>query len=109
MSDAIIVALITGTISLIGILLTAYSNQKKMSKEFDQQNMKFQQQSEQADMRLDAKLEKNLAVMSTRLELLTEEVRKHNNFAQKLPVMDQRITELERRVNVLEKKGAQSS
>lgn len=109
MSDAIIVALITGTISLIGILLTAYSNQKKMSREFDQQNMKFQQQSEQADMRLDAKLEKNLAVMSTRLELLTEEVRKHNNFAQKLPAMDQKIIDLERRVSVLEKKGAQSS
>ena len=45
----------------------------------------------------------NQAVTATKLEELTREVREHNNFAQKMPVMQQEIKELDRRVTNLEK------
>lgn len=41
------------------------------------------------------KIVTNQAVMDTKLEALTEEVRKHNNFAIKIPVIENRLTNLE--------------
>lgn len=59
MSDAILVAIITGGLSLLGII---YSSGKSASK-------------------VDAKLDKQQAVIETKLNELTREVREHNNFA----------------------------
>ena len=42
------------------------------------------------------------AITDTKLEELTREVREHNNFAQKMPVLQHKITDLERRVGTLE-------
>ena len=61
--------------------------------------MKLEKQQEVNDIQLDAKLEKHLAVVDTKIEELTREVREHNNFAKRMPV-------LEEKVNQLEKKGA---
>ena len=43
----------------------------------------------------DAKLEKAQAVTDTKLQTLTDEVRKHNNFAEKIPVIEEKIRVLE--------------
>lgn len=80
MPDAIIVALITGTLTLIGVI---YSSNKQA------QNM-------------DAKLDKQQAVTETKLEELTREVRKHNNFAERIPVIDEQIKDIKHRLNDLE-------
>lgn len=80
MSDAIIVALITGTLTLIGVI---YSSNKQA------QNM-------------DAKLDKQQAVTETKLEELTHEVRKHNNFAERIPVIDEQIKVINHRIEDLE-------
>ena len=69
MSDAIIVALITGGLSLIGSIVS--NNRTAQS--------------------MDAKLDKQQAVTETKLEELTREVRAHNNFAQRVPVMEEQI------------------
>nr|DAR20824.1 MAG TPA: Protein of unknown function (DUF1043) [Caudoviricetes sp.] len=85
MSDAIIVALITGGLSLIGVLI---SNSKTA------QNM-------------DAKLEKQQAITDTKLDELTREVRAHNNFAQRVPVLEEQIKVANHRIEDLEQqKGA---
>ena len=42
------------------------------------------------------KLELNQAVTNTKLDELTREVRKHNNFAERLPVLEEKIRALER-------------
>jgi len=68
MSDAILVAIITGGLSLLGII---YSSGKSASK-------------------VDAKLDKQQAVIETKLNELTREVREHNNFARRVPVLKNR-------------------
>lgn len=80
MTEAIAVALITGGLSLIGVVITSLVTSRKQEKSAAVAQ----------------------AVMDTKLEELTREVREHNNFAQKMPAMQQRVTDLERRVNNLE-------
>ena len=43
------------------------------------------------------------AVTDTKIEALTEEVKKHNNFAQQIPVMQEQIKDISRRVDDLER------
>lgn len=81
MSEAIIVALITGGLSLIGVFV---SNSRTA------QNM-------------DAKLDKQQAITETKLEELTREVRAHNNFAQRVPVLEEQIKVANHRIADLEK------
>ena len=81
MSEAIVVAIITGGLSLIGVIV---------SNNHTAQNM-------------DAKLDKQQAIMDTKLEELTREVRMHNNFAQRVPVMEEQIKVANHRIEDLEK------
>lgn len=81
MSEAIIVAIITGGLSLIGVIVS--NNRTSQS--------------------MDAKLDKHQAVTDTKLEELTREVRSHNNFAQRIPVMEEQIKVANHRIADLEK------
>lgn len=81
MSESIVVALITGGLSLAGVVITCLATAKKSEK-----NAAVAQ-----------------AVTDTKIEELTREVREHNGFAQKMPVIQTQVTSLERRVSVLEK------
>lgn len=53
----------------------------------------------------DAQLERAQAVTDTKLEELTREVREHNNFAQRMPVVEEQIKVINHRISDLEKKG----
>ncbi len=46
--------------------------------------------------RIQHELDKHNAVQDTKLEELTREVRQHNDFATRIPVLEQRITALEK-------------
>ena len=81
MSEAIIVAIITGGLSLIGVIVS--NNRTAQS--------------------MDAKLDKQQAITDTKLEELTREVRMHNNFAQHIPVMEEQIKVANHRIADLEK------
>ena len=48
---------------------------------------------------------KSLAVINNEIKHLTEEVKKHNNFAQRIPVVEVQIEELTKRVEALEKRN----
>lgn len=67
--EAIIVALVSGGITLVGVLIA---------------NSKTQ------------------AVMDTKLEELTREVREHNNFAKRMPVVEEQIKVINHRLSDLE-------
>lgn len=67
--EAIIVALVSGGITLVGVLIA---------------NSKTQ------------------AVMDTKLEELTREVREHNNFAKRMPVVEEQIKVINYRISDLE-------
>ena len=75
MTDTIITALITGGLTLLGVLVS---------------NSKTQ------------------AVMETKVEELTREVREHNHFAQRMPVVEEQIKVINHRIDDLESyhKGA---
>ena len=51
------------------------------------------------------KMEIQMAVMDTKLEELTREVRKHNNFAERVPVLEEKISVANHRIDDLEGKG----
>ena len=80
MNDAIIGAIITGVLSLVGVVITCLATSKKTEKAAAVAQ----------------------AITETKLEELTREVREHNNFAQRMPVLQQEVNDLERRVGVLE-------
>ena len=90
MSEAVIVALITGVFAVIAQLLIAKQSSKELYAKLDKE-------SELSDARLDAKLEKHQAVTDTKIEELTREVREHNNFARRVPVLEEKVANLERR------------
>ena len=69
MTDAIITALITGGLTLLGVLIS---------------NGKAQ------------------AVTETKMEELTREVREHNNFAKRMPVVEEQIKVINHRIDDLE-------
>lgn len=69
MIEAIVTALITGGVTLIGV---AISNSKTQ------------------------------AVMETKVDELTREVREHNNFARRMPVVEEQIKVINHRIEDLE-------
>ena len=80
MSEAIIVALITGGLSLAGVIITCTATAKK-----NETTMKVSQ-----------------AVTDTKIEELTREVRLHNGFAEKIPVIQEQIKVINHRIDDLE-------
>lgn len=80
MSEAIIVALITGGLALAG---TIYSGNK-------------------TSRDLDHKLDTKQAVTDTKLEELTREVREHNDFARRVPVLEEQMKVANHRIEDLE-------
>ena len=82
--DAIIVALITGGLSLLGVVIT---------------NMMAARRTEQRMITAQA-------VTDARLEELTREVRAHNNFAQRVPVLEEQLRVANHRIADLENKTA---
>lgn len=87
MDTAIQVALITGTFGLIGSVLVAVIS------------------AITTRTTVTHKLETAQAVTDTKIEELTREVRKHNNFAERVPVMEEQIKVANHRIDDLEKKG----
>ena len=80
MSEAIAVALITGGLSMLGVIVSS----KKTTTEVTH------------------KLETQQAVTDTKIDELTREVRSHNHFAQRMPVVEEQIKSIHRRLNALE-------
>lgn len=90
MSEAIIVALITGACAIIANLLISKQSSKEMYAKLDKN-------SELADAKIEARLEKHQAVTDTKIEELTREVREHNNFARRIPVLEEKVANLEKK------------
>ena len=97
MSEAILVALITGTCAIGGQIVSSARLTKELYAKLDKQ-------SEINDQKLDAKLEKYQAVTDQKIEELTREVRRHNNFAEKIPVIEEKLSVANHRIDDLEKK-----
>lgn len=77
MPDAIVVALVTGACSIVGAIITGIITSNKSVHQ----------------------MEISRAVTDTKIEELTREVRSHNNFAQRMPVVEAEIGEIKRRID----------
>ena len=80
--EGIIAAIITGVLSLVGVVISNLAANAKMQKE----------------------LEKAQAVTDTKIEELTREVREHNNFARRVPVLEEKAKVADHRISDLEHK-----
>lgn len=81
MSEAILVALITGGLSLIGVVVTCAATAKK-----NENALRVAQ-----------------AVTDTKIDELTREVREHNGFARRMPVVEEQIKVINHRLSDLER------
>ena len=86
MSEGILAALITGGLALVGVFISARGTQNKIMAEQDKQQ----------------------AVFSTQLEELTREVREHNGFARRMPVVEEQIKVINHRIADLERQKGES-
>ena len=77
----IIVAAITGVASIVAVILT---------------NM-------QSNKRVEQNLSTSQAVTDVKIDELTREVRAHNNFAQRIPVVEEQIKVINHRIDDLER------
>ena len=91
MSEAVIVTLITGGLSLAGIIITSVKSNQQLFAKLDKQ-------SELSD----AKLDKEIAVIKTEINTLFEEVRKHNAFGERIPALEEKAKAADRRLTDLE-------
>ena len=80
MSEAVLSALITGGLALIGVVVSNLLAARKT----------------------EAAIRVNQAVTDTKIEELTREVRLHNGFAEKIPVIQEQIKVINHRVEDLE-------
>ena len=92
MSDTVLVGLIAGGFSVVCEVIIAVVTNRATMKELEKQ-------SELAD----ARLEKSQAITDTKLDELTREVREHNNFARRVPVMEEQIKVANNRIADLER------
>ena len=82
--EAIIVAIITGTFSLIGSIIAIVSTTRNQAKEMD----------------------KKLAVMEAKMDDMKEDIKSHNQYAkmfsENVPAIKQHMIDVDRRLGVLE-------
>ena len=77
--DAILSALISGGLALIGVIVTSMQNGRKIERKLEQQQ----------------------ALNNYKIDELTREVREHNNFAKRMPVVEHQIMAIQDKINYL--------
>lgn len=86
MSDAIVVALITGGVSLLGSIIAIVSTSRKQTAEMD----------------------KKIAVMDAKMDDMREDIRAHNKYAQmfseNIPAIKQHMMDTDRRLDGIERR-----
>ena len=75
-----VASILVGILSLVGVIITNNSSNKKIENQLDKQQ----------------------AVMDCKIEELTREVREHNNFAKRMPVVEEQIKVINHRLSNLE-------
>lgn len=80
---AAVASIIVGVLSLVGVIITNNTSNKK----------------------IEQKLTTAQAVTDYKIDELTREVREHNNFARRMPVVEEQIKVINHRLEDLEQKG----
>ena len=88
MSEAIQVAFVTGGLSLLGTVITIILTSRKQQ----------------------AELDKQIAVMNTKMEDMREDIKTHNQYAkmfsENIPAIKQHMADVERRLDNMERRAS---
>lgn len=87
MNPTIVAAIIAGAVSIIVALISLHG---------------VKSSNEKTTTEIQHKLELGQAVTNTKIEELTREVREHNNFARRMPVVEEQIKVANHRIEDLE-------
>ena len=82
MTEGIIIAIITGGLTLIGVIISNLASARKTQ----------------------ATIETKIEVQNTKIDELTREVRLHNNFVQRVPILEEQMKVANNRIKDLEEK-----
>ena len=87
-SEAVLVAIITGTFSLVGSIIAIVTTTRHQAQEMD----------------------KKLAVMESKMDDMKEDIKSHNRYAQmfseNIPAIKQHMSDVDRRLSDLERRPA---
>jgi len=76
--ETIIAAAISGGLALVGVIITSMQSNRKIER----------------------KLEIHQAVTDQKIEELTREVREHNNFAKRMPALEEKISGIDEKIHI---------
>ena len=97
LTDAVLVAVISGTFLLANTLISKRSEKRT--------GEAINATSAATIGAVEQKLQVAQAVTETKLEELTREVREHNGFARRMPVLEEKIAVVNHRIDDLEHKN----
>lgn len=83
MLGTVIASIITGVLALMGVIITDRRSSDKVIRQ----------------------LQQTQAVNQEKIEALTREVRAHNNFARRLPVVEEQLRDMDRRIGRFESRS----
>ena len=86
MKSELIVQILIGLITFAGVCVTAWATTRKSATDMEHT------------------LDKSQAVTNTKIEELTREVRAHNDFAHRIPVLEEKIAQNSEDIKDLQKK-----
>ena len=92
----IIASSITAGLGLIGVIFTNKTNKDKIINDIDKKNTAMISEVK-TEMRV------NQAVTNTKIEDLTKEVEKHNGFAQRMPKIEEKLENMNEKINFFHK------
>ena len=92
-------------IGLIGTIITAIGSLTAVIVSNRANNEKMLHQMELQQVNIRAELKQAQAVTDTKIDELTREVREHNNFAKRMPVIEEQIRVANHRIEDLERKA----
>lgn len=91
--ETIIAATVAGAFALVGTVVTVKHNNQKILQE-----MKTEFTKEMHEMK--AEFAKAQAVTECQMEELTREVREHNNFAKRMPALEQKVEGIDEKIHI---------
>lgn len=107
MDNELVIAILGNCVTLIVTIITVFGSNKKASNKIEHTNKKTIETVMEENVKVINEFKQevavNQAVTDTKIEELTREVREHNNFARRMPVVEEGIENLKEKVNYFHK------
>lgn len=103
--ETIIAAGIGGVVTLTVCLINNHFTHKKFIAEQKAHSAELAEKQSIQALEMEAKQQQTIALIEYKLDELTREVREHNNFARRMPVVEEQIKVINHRLHDLENDG----